>query len=173
MLKLWKAIRQRLGLTGYFSYTPIWNNRLYMELTKLGTFTTWMQAGIKYISQLYADAGVNPFPRLLSECPLRRHSHYQYTQLCHALNRQSRQTPMHLTESTFLESIFTEKDKKGIISKIYVTLLSYLQAPGLLPCRERWERVVGPISGEQWEQILVSGPLVSVFAAHKLCHLFS
>lgn len=80
---------------------------------------------------------------------------------------------MSLAESDFLNSVLATSDEKGIISRIYACLLSHIQAPDLIPCREKWESDIGPIDGDSWIQILAAGPLVSVSAAQKLSHLFN
>lgn len=98
--------------------------------------------------------------------------HYQNLQLKHAMKCQRRHSNQHFEDSAFLESIYTNPEKKDIISRIYAHLLSHIQAPDLAPCREGWEREVSPIDSEQWDHILGVGPLVSVSAAQRLSHLF-
>lgn len=124
------------------------------------------------MSQLYDGMLLKPFPHLRAEFLLLPNHYFMYLQIWNAMRIQSRCSIMRLTDSDFLPSIFTTVNKKGILSHIYTCLLAHIQAPDLLPCREKWEADVGPIDGDNWEQILATGPLVSASASQKLSHLF-
>lgn len=107
------------------------------------------------------------FNQLCVEFPLVSPRFYMYMQLRHALRAQGRTSTFQVEDSKIFTDIFSTSDKKGIISKINAFLLVYIQAPGFLPCRGKWEADVGPLDGATWEQILEAGPLGSPSAAHK------
>lgn len=91
--------------------------------------------------------------------------HYQYVQLHYALRCQSRHSNLKLEDSAFLDSIYTDPEKKGIISRIYNHLLSNIQVPDLLHCRggmgERcwplWWQTVGADFGSRTFGVGVRG----------------
>lgn len=116
--KLWGNIKQRLGINSFLSITPIGQNRFYVEIAKLTDHTWWEAAGIKYMYQI-DDSTLKPYARLKEEFPLMGNFYYQYIQLPHIVRCQSTHSTLRMTTSSFLESIYTEEQKKVIISKTY------------------------------------------------------
>lgn len=138
LLKLWVELKCRLGLIGFLPCTPIWHNKSYKELVKLGNYSTWIAARVKYLSQLFVGQEVKSFNQLCIEFPLLWNKYYMYVQLRHALRVQGRHSTLQIEDSTFLNDIFSTSNKKRIISRIYAFLLSYVQAPDVLPFKEKW-----------------------------------
>lgn len=130
----------------------------------------WGRAGVQYFVQLYDGMSLKSFDQLRGSFPPWL-ADALFLQLWRAIRAQDRGSNLRLDHSDFFMFIFTAKDK-GIISHIYAYLLTHIQAPDLLPCREKWEADVGPKDGDRWDQILTTGPMVSVSAAQKLTHMF-
>lgn len=112
-----------------------------------------MGEGVDQIDQVLNNSVLKPYDQLIREFELERPSLYTTT-LCY-----------EVPEQTFCFDYL-------IISRIYTHLLSHILASDLLPWREVWEGDVGLIDGEQWDQTLEVGPLVSVSAEQKQSHLF-
>lgn len=161
-----KSVKHTLRLTGFLHQMPIWRNRFYRDLVKVVRHSVWKRAEIRYIAQILNDSVMKPYVQLSREFPMLKGHCHQYQQLQHSMRCQRRHSNLCLEDSAFLESIYTDPEKKGIISQIYTHLLSHIQAPDLVPCRKGWKRDVSPIDGEQWFQIGV-GPLVSFSVAQR------
>lgn len=162
LMKMWKRAKTTLGLTGYLRQTPIWWNHFYTDLNRVPNRSIWERAGVRFLTQILNRPVLKPFTQLLSEFPALKGHRFQYIQ--HAIRYQSRHSNLQLEESTFLESIYSDPEKKGIISRIYIHLLSHIQAPDLLPCREvgaqcwpHWWWAVEPNPGSGPLGISISG----------------
>ena len=169
---LWKYTRALLRIKGICSFTPIWDNKYFTELLKLENFRSWEIAGIRYITQLYRGMTLKSFTDLREEFSLHRFQFYRYLQLRHAIQSETRLSPLRFSTHPLMAEVFMIKDKKGMISNIYSVLLSVTHDASSLPCRRGWEKDLGPIDGETWELCLASAPLVSVSASRRLSHLF-
>lgn len=49
---LWSNIKKMLGIRGFLTHTPLWQNLSYKEVLKLNMFQDWKRAGLRYIFQL-------------------------------------------------------------------------------------------------------------------------
>lgn len=169
---LWSYIRKLLGIRGFLTHTPLWRNRQYREIPKLRGFKNWEELGIKYVSQLFNGLTLKSFTVIQGEFEIPRTNFYKYLQLWHAIQTQARTTKLQYTDHILIQSIIMEKDKKGMISRCYNTLLNQLQDSSKLPCRQGWENDVGTIGGEDWDLCLSAAPLLSVSASQRLSHLY-
>lgn len=124
------------------------------------------------MSQLYNGPNLKSFVEVQAEFGVPRTNFFKYLQLRHAMQTQSNLTTLTLTDHTLIQGTFMDEDKKGMISRGYKILLSALQDPSRLPCRQGWEGDIGAIDGEKWDLCLSSAPLVSVSASQKLLHLY-
>lgn len=68
--KLWSSIKRRLGINGFLTSTPIWQNRFYTELAKLSGHSRWEAAGVKYLHQIFDDLGLKSYNKLKEKFPL-------------------------------------------------------------------------------------------------------
>lgn len=62
-----------------------------------------------------------------------------------------------------------DRNKKGMISRIYSTLASTIQDPTKLPCRSKWEQDLGNFGGDVWDLCLQSIPQAQ-FLPHTNYH---
>lgn len=157
---------------GITVHTPLWHNPCCTELQKLDGFQSWEAKDIQYIAQLYNQTILKSFTNLQEEFGLPKHNFCRYLQLRHALQSQTWLSRLERTEHPLMTDILNAQNKKGMISQIYITLLSRTQDAAKLPCRHRWEQDLGEIEGEDWELCLQSLPTVSVSPLYRLYQLF-
>lgn len=165
---LWSYIKWLLGVQGFLTLTPIWRNTYCRELLKLKGFRDWEASGLQFLSQLYNGPVLKSFLEVQAEFGIPRTNFFKYLQMRHALQMQSRLTPLRLTDHAIVQGILMENEKKGMIPRGYNIILNALQDPASLPCRRKWVEDVGPLDGEMWSLCLASAPVVSVSASQKL-----
>lgn len=96
---------------------------------------------------------------------------YKFLQIRHAIQVQFRFQVMVWTQIPVLLRIINLASTKGLISKLYASLGDRsINGVRSLKSREGWERVIGPITMEQWYKILEQGPLVSISPSQKVSY---
>ena len=76
------------------------------------------------MSQLYNGHVLKSFLEIQAEFDIPRTNIFKYLQLRHALQIQSRLTPLRLTDHSIIQGILMESDKKGMISRGYNIILN-------------------------------------------------
>lgn len=128
--------------------------------------------GVRYIPQLFSGTIFKSFRDIQDEFAIPRTQFYQYLQLRHAIQSETRISSLASVTHPLMADVMLTEDRKGMISRVYARLIHSTHDASNLLCRKGWEKDLGPIDGETWELCLASAPLASVSTSHKLLHIF-
>lgn len=166
--KVWLAIKKITNITGYTSYTPIWNNANYEEVQRLEGFGLWQTQGLRHVEQLFWNDKIKSFAQISEEFGIPRQRFFQYLQLRHAFHVQARISVFKLNVSKITILLKKRDQKKGLISEIYEILQCKFKETVAVPARSQWERDLGALTDAQWSEVLSAIPKVSLSATQKL-----
>lgn len=170
--KVWNKGRQLQEVTGFTEYSPIWGNLSYVELAKLQQGPRWRSFGVILLSHIFSNGRLLTFSELQNKYNLPNNMYYSYIQLKHAVDTQGSATPWTLSNTPIFHLIQSSTETKGFISYCYQMLLMQLLKAHPTRAPSLWEQDVGPITGEQWEEILQSINICSLNVAQKVSQLY-
>lgn len=157
---------------GYTDYSPIWLNASCTELAKLHFGAMWKAYGVTHLKQIFQNGVLRTFTALETEYNLPSSMQFYYIQLQHAVTTQSRSSEWYLSPTPVFSLIRNVDSSRVFISRCYAILLqSYLkQLP--LRVREKWERDVGQLDREQWEEVIQVVGTFSLNVSQRLTQLY-
>ena len=171
--KVWQTTKALLGYTGVTEYAPLGHNENLTELKDIEIPKIWENQGITRVLHMYEGDLIKTFSKLRSEFNIPNKTFFKYLQVRHALQTQFKIHPMVRTHTPELLKMIQTNITKGQISVLYGKLgAKAISQTGVSKSRERWERDIGLLTSEQWNQILQRGTLVSITPAQRLSHLF-
>lgn len=147
---------------------PLWDNPRLEEFCKLERFGYWYTKEIRFVEQIYNQNTLRPFQDLQETYQFPASRFFQFLQLRQALATQSQKINLNVQSMPFART----STKKDLISTLYKQLLGNFLAHFVLPGRSGWERDLGAVYDDSWQNILEKVPLVSLFPTQRLSQLF-
>lgn len=147
--KIWNKGRQLQGVQGFTDFSPIWENRTYVELAKLQQGPRWHVHGVTLLSHIFENGKLLSFLEMQDKFKLPATIWYSYLQLRRAENAQGDAGEWTLSPTPVFHMLHYSTATKGIISQCYQMLLArHLWA---YPCRavSAWENDLGQLTGDQ------------------------
>ncbi|XP_040184732.1 uncharacterized protein LOC120917483 [Rana temporaria] len=170
--KVWNKCKYVQQADGYTDYSPLWHNDTYTELAKLQIGGGWKSHGVTHIKHVFRHGRLRPLADLRVEYGLPSSMLFQYMQLQHAVRAQSRSSEWHLSPTPVFSLLGDAVSSKGFISECYAILLQYFLGQHPVMVREKWEKDVGQLDGEQWEEIFQGVSSCSLNVAQRLTQLY-
>uniref|UniRef100_A0A803J788 Reverse transcriptase domain-containing protein n=1 Tax=Xenopus tropicalis TaxID=8364 RepID=A0A803J788_XENTR len=156
-LRIWdkanKLVPHKTGVIEH--YTPIWENRTLPECCTMQDTVLWKEKGIWCLGQVLDHNTIKSFEQLKQEYNLPNHYLFRYLQLRHALSTQYPAGYPTLEIQPYLTAIQAGYTK-GMISKLYNTLLNPNTIVHTNRSRTAWQDNTGRIDQEEWEEALES-----------------
>lgn len=128
----------------------------------------WACKGIKVLKDITSEGELCTFDQLKARHDLPNSFFFRYLQLRHAFKEQFTGQRIEYLPS-LLENILLEEDLVKPLSSVYKSL--FKKTPlGITKCRERWEREIADIQGEDWDDMWDHPFKYLVSARDRLIH---
>lgn len=131
----------------------------------------WINYGILYLHQFISNGTLKSFNDLTEEFSLPPHMLYRYLQVKHAMQRQFRALfPQCIPNA--LMAMVKDTDPRKLISAFYNILLTPAASKLAYGLKPRWERAIGPLEDEGWEEGMESPRAASPKLSDRLIQIF-
>lgn len=121
---------------------------------------------------IFQNGKLLSFPELQARFKLPPTMYYPYLQLRHAVGAQGSATQWTMSSTPIFHLLQTSAETKGIISHCYQMLLMHHLKAHPTKAPSLWENDVGPLTGDQWEEVLQSINICSLNVAQKISQLY-
>lgn len=172
IVKVWDRIKAIFHIEGCTPFTPLWHNPVLPEFRGLQGFSTWEAAGISLVSHLQSDNIFKSFQQLRDEFGLSSRVFYQFLQLRHAWDAQSKLFNLTVTTAPIFYYLTYSGSKRGAISMFYKLLLEEFLKKYPIIVKAKWENDLGVITEEQWSSVLEMIPQMSTNESLRVSQLY-
>lgn len=161
----------KLDIPSYNDYAPLWHNKHLQEFYHLQNIELWASRGISYLHDLVTHGTFKTFEVLKEEFTLQNNMFYQFLQIRHAAQTQFSQSLLQSTPNPII-AIIKNTDPKKLISCFYNMLSIPTLSKMAYALKLIWERDVGTIEDEAWEEALETCKNVSPKLSDRLSQIY-
>lgn len=169
--RIWELASSKLETTSFNDYTPLWHNNKLQELNGIQNSDLWAAKGIYYLHHLFTNGTFKTFEALKMEFQIPNQMFYCYLQIRHAIQTQFSGGLPQPTPNPII-AIVKDTDSKKLISCFYNMLSAPTSAKLAYALKPRWEREVGRMEDEEWEEALETCKLVSPKLSDRLSQIY-
>ena len=169
--RIWELASAKLGIPEYTDYTPLWQNKVLRELSNDQGAELWAARGIYYLHHLLSEGNLKSYQTLKEEFTLHDNMRFRFFQIRHAIQTQFSRTYPQPTPHPIV-AIVKGKDPNKLISAFYAMLSTPVATKIAYAIKPRWEREVGILEDEEWEEALETCKAVSPRLSDRLTQIY-
>lgn len=168
--RIWELANNKLNIPRHNDFTPLWCNRDLPELHNIHDPRPWLERGILYLHHVWSNGTLKNFDTLKEEFHLANNMVFRFLQLRHAIQAQFPQPPPRSAPNPLI-AIIKDTDPKKLISCFYNMLTIPIATKITYGLKSRWERDLGNLENEEWEEALDTCKEVSPKLSDRLTQL--
>lgn len=141
------------------------------EFINIPDLELWESRGIYYIHHLLFNGTLKTYDTLKEEFSLPNFMFFRYLQVRHATQTQFLQVGAPPALHPVM-AIVKSTDPRGLISTFYKMLLTPTSSKIAFDLKPRWEREIGLMENEEWEEALETCKAVSPKLSDRLSQIY-
>lgn len=169
--RIWEITLKKQNIGKIHTHTPLWFNKHLPELEYLSDSIVWATYGIINIHQVLSDARLKQFQVLKEEYTLPNQMAFKYLQLRHALKTQIPNMEVVSDSPPVLDVILGEEPSKLILT-LYLQIRNSRSNATAQKAKMEWEKDIGPIGEEDWDEIMEGTRLTSPKLSDRLTEIY-